>query len=243
MQYARQPRAARDAASRATRRAPPSSAPSPNGTTRRSSTRILELRREAAKLLGYRQLRRVSLVPKMASTPDEVLAFLRDLARRAQAVRRARLRRARDVRARRARPRRRSSRGTSPTRRRSSRTQRYAFSEQEVRQYFPEDKVLAGPVPRRRDALRRRDPRGDSAATWHPTVRFFEIRDRDGALVGQFYLDLYARAGKQGGAWMDDADQPPPRRRRACSIPVAYLTCNFAAPVGRQARDCSRTTK
>ena len=66
---------------------------------------------------------------------------------------------------------------------------------------------------------------------WHPDVRFFAIRDRAGALVGQFYLDLYARPSKRGGAWMDDAIT---RRRKASALqtPVAYLNCNFSAPVG-----------
>jgi oligopeptidase A len=77
--------------------------------------------------------------------------------------------------------------------------------------------------------------RAASAPAWHPTVRFFEIRDRAGALVGQFYLDLYAREGKQSGAWMDDAIN---RRRTGAGIqhPVAYLTCNLPAPVERDGR-------
>ncbi len=69
------------------------------------------------------------------------------------------------------------------------------------------------------------------APVWHPDVRFFEIRSSDGELVGQFYLDLYARESKRGGAWMDDAIT---RRRRGDHIqtPVTYLTCNFSRPVG-----------
>ena len=107
---------------------------------------------------------------------------------------------------------------------------RYAFSEQEVRQYFPEDQVLAGlfRVVETIYGVRIRETR---APTWHPTVRFFDIRDGGGNLVGQFYFDLYAREGKQGGAWMDDAIN---RRRSGTTVqhPVAYLTCNLSAPVG-----------
>jgi oligopeptidase A len=74
--------------------------------------------------------------------------------------------------------------------------------------------------------------REGAAAVWHPSVRFFDVLDRAGALVGQFYLDLYARAGKRGGAWMDNAIN---RRRQGARVqhPVAYITCNFSAPVSR----------
>jgi len=89
--------------------------------------------------------------------------------------------------------------------------------------------------------------RASSAPLWHEAVRFFDVRDAAGKLIGQFYMDLYARNSKRGGAWMDDAIT---RRRIAPSMhvpleiqtPVAYLNCNFA-PRRRQARRCLRTTK
>jgi oligopeptidase A len=98
-----------------------------------------------------------------------------------------------------------------------------------VRQYFPEDQVLLG-LFRVVETIYGVHIHESSAATWHPSVRFFDITDRNGALVGQFYFDLYAREGKQGGAWMDDAIN---RRQVAGAIqhPVAYLTCNLSAPV------------
>jgi oligopeptidase A len=110
------------------------------------------------------------------------------------------------------------------------REQRYAFSEQEVKQYFPEDAVLSG-LFGLVEKLFGLHIKASSAPVWHEAVRFFDIRDNKGALIGQFYLDLYARASKRGGAWMDDAIT---RRRTAKGIqlPVAYLNCNFAAPVG-----------
>jgi oligopeptidase A len=99
-----------------------------------------------------------------------------------------------------------------------------------VKQYFTEEQVLAGMfglVERIYGIAIRRD----QAEVWHPDVRFYTLTDRGGEKIGQFYLDMYARAGKRGGAWMDDAIA---RRRSGGGIqaPVAYLTCNFSAPVG-----------
>jgi oligopeptidase A len=195
--------------------------------------RILALRREAAELLGYRNYAELSLVPKMANTADEVLAFLRDLGRRAKPFAE------RDYAELTAFAK--SDLGLTDfapwdlayaTEKLKAR--RYAFSEQEVRQYFPEDRVLAGlfRVVHEIYGITIRDAK---AATWHPSVRFYDLTDRDGALIGQFYLDLYARDHKQGGAWMDDAIN---RRRAGARLqhPVAYLTCNLSAPVeGRPA--------
>ncbi len=191
--------------------------------------RILVLRHEMALLLGYRNYAEVSLVPKMAQTPTEVAAFLRDLASRARpfaqqdyadlaSFAREKL----------------GIADLAPwdlafaTER--LKAERYAFSEQEVRQYFPEDLVLAG-LFRVTETIYGVHIREASAPVWHPAVRFFDITDRGGTLVGQFYFDLYAREGKQGGAWMDDAIN---RRRTGASLqhPVAYLTCNLSAPVG-----------
>ena len=110
------------------------------------------------------------------------------------------------------------------------RQKRYAFSDQEVKLYFPEDAVLAG-LFRLVGTLYGVRIAPASAPVWHEDVRFFDLRDAAGGLVGQFYLDLYARDTKRGGAWMDDARA---RRRRGDAIqtPVAYLTCNFSRPVG-----------
>src|SRR5258705_1716167 len=195
--------------------------------------RILELRREAALLLGYANYAEVSVVPKVARSVGEVLAFLRDLARRAKpfaerdyaelvAFARERL----------------GIADLAPwdvaCATEKLKAARFAFSEQEVRQYFPEDKVLAG-LFRVAETLYGIAIRESRAPTWHPAVRFFDVTDAAGALVGQFYLDNYARAGKQGGAWMDDAIN---RRRVGARVqyPVAFLTCNLSAPVeGRPA--------
>ena len=191
--------------------------------------RILELRRASARLLGYGNYAQVSLVPKMANDPDEVVAFLRDLARRARPFAERDFAElsafARD------------ELGLSELApwdvayaAERLKAARYAYSEQEVRQYLPEDGVLAGlfRVVETIYGVRIEESR---AATWHPSVRFFHIRDGAGALVGEFYFDLYAREGKRSGAWMDDAIN---RRRVPGGVrhPVAYLTCNLSAPVG-----------
>ena len=191
--------------------------------------RILELRRKEAQLLGYANFAELSLVPKMAQTPSEVLAFLRDLASRAHpfaerdyaellAFGQSELG-IDDV-----------SAWDLPYISEKLKARRYSYSEQEVRQYFPEDRVLAG-LFRVVETIYGVHVHPGIAETWHPSVRFFEILDTHGALVGQFYLDLYAREDKQSGAWMDDAIN----RRHAhdrLQHPVAYLTCNFSGPVG-----------
>ncbi len=189
--------------------------------------RILALRAEEAELLGYANFAEVSLVPKMARSPSEVLSFVRDLARRARpfaerdyaevtAFARDELGIA-DPQA-----------WDLPYASEKLRQRRYDFSDQEVKRYFREDRVLAG-LFRLVETIYGVAIAGSQAPVWHPDVRFFDIRDRDGGLVGQFYLDLYAREGKQSGAWMDDAVN---RRREGERIrnPVAFLTCNFSPP-------------
>ena len=189
--------------------------------------RILRVRKEAARLLGYHNFAEVSLVPKMAQSPDEVLRFLRDLGRRAKPYAE------RDYAELTAFAR--NELGMSDFApwdfayaAEKLKASRYAFSEQEVRQYFPEDKVLAG-LFRVVETIYGVTIQEANAPVWHRSVRFFDVRGRDGGLVGQFYFDLYARAGKQGGAWMDDAIN---RRRLDATIqhPVAYMTCNLSPP-------------
>ncbi len=191
-------------------------------------SQILALRAEEARMLGYNNYAEVSLVPKMADTPAQVLGFLRELAAKAKpfaekdlaelaAFAKAEL-------------------GIEQLEpwdasyaSEKLRVARYAFSEQEVKQYLPEPKVLEGlfGVVEKLYGVRILP---DSGPVWHPDVRFFRI-EREGALVGQFYLDLYARDTKKGGAWMDSAIT---RRRLVSGIetPVAYLVCNFSGPVG-----------
>ena len=122
------------------------------------------------------------------------------------------------------------------------RQKRYAFSDNEVKRYFPEDAVLGRPLPRDRDALRRAHQAGAGRDLAPGRALLRDRATRKGGRVGQFYLDLYARDGKRGGAWMDDAQQPPaPRRGRADAGGLPHLQLLRA---GRRAsRRSSPTTR
>lgn len=187
---------------------------------------ILKLRDEEAKLLGYPNFAEVSLVPKMASSPSQVIGFLDDLAQRARPFAENDLAELRAFA--------KSELGLDDLQAwdityasEKLREQRYAFSEQEVKQYFPEPKVVGG-LFRLIQNMFGVEIRPDAGPVWHPDVKFYRI-EKKGQLVGQFYLDLYARSGKRGGAWMDDA-----RGRKNLpgdlQTPIAYLTCNFTEP-------------
>jgi oligopeptidase A len=187
---------------------------------------LLKLRDEEAALLGYKNFAEVSLVTKMAETPVQVIAFLEDLAQRARPFAETDLAELRAFARERLGLEQLEAWDTTYASEKL-REERYAFSEQELKQYFPEPKVMEG-LFRVIQTLYGVTIKPDSAAAWHPDVKFFRI-ERDGQLVGQFYLDLYARSGKRGGAWMDGARD----RRRLLSntqTPVAYLVCNFTEP-------------
>jgi Zn-dependent oligopeptidase len=163
---------------------------------------ILTLRHEEAQLLGYQNYAEVSLVSKMAETPQQVIDFLEDLARRAQPFAAKDLQEVRQFA--------REELGMDTVEAwdlayvsEKLRERRYAFSEQEVKQYFPEHKVVGG-LFGLVEKLFSVKIAPDQAPVWHRDVKFFRI-ERDGKLIGQFYLDLYARSGKRGGAWMNDA--------------------------------------
>ena len=191
--------------------------------------RILKLRQEDAALLGYPNFAEVSLVPKMAQTPAQVVAFLRDLASRARPFAESDLQELRAFAG--------DELGLGKLESwdiayasEKLRAQRYAFSDQEVKEYFPETQVLPGMFHLVQRLYQISITEG-KAETWHDDVRFFDIRNAGGELIGRFYVDLYARTTKRGGAWMDSAIS---RRRRdaAIQVPVAYLACNFSGPVG-----------
>ncbi len=187
---------------------------------------ILKLRNEEARLLGYANFAEVSLVPKMATSPQQVIGFLDDLARSARPFAENDLAELRAFA--------KAELGLDTLHAwdvtfasEKLRERRYAFSEQEVKMYFPEHKVTGG-LFRLIQTMFGVEIRPDSSPLWHPDVKFFRI-EKAGRLVGQFYLDLYARKGKRGGAWMDDA-----RGRKNLGgdvqTPIAYLTCNFTEP-------------
>jgi oligopeptidase A len=189
---------------------------------------ILKLRQEAAQLLGYANYAEESLVTKMAQSPVQVTDFLLSLAQRARPFAERDMAELREYA---------QKLGLDEMEAwdvayvsEKLREERYAFSDQEVKQYFPEHKALQG-LFRVISTLYGVEVRKSQAPVWHSDVGFYEIVDGSGQLIGQFYIDLYARDKKRGGAWMDEAIT---RRRKAHGIetPVAYLTCNFSAPVG-----------
>jgi len=191
---------------------------------------IVTLRAEEAQLLGFANFGELSLAAKMAETPQQVVDFMRELAQRARPFAEKDLVELREF----------AKTKLNINDMRSwdvayasekLREQRYAFSEQEVKQYFPEDAVMAG-LFKLVETLFGLQIKPAQAPVWHETVRFFDIRDAKGGLVGQFYFDLYARNSKRGGAWMDDVITRRRLDNGSIQTPVAYLNCNFSAPVG-----------
>lgn len=186
--------------------------------------RVLALRAELGALLGFANYAEYSIATKMAEDAPQVLGFLRDLAARAKPYAqrdRAELEAfARDELALAA-----LEAWDLAFAAEKLKQARYSYSEQDVKQYFTEPKVLDGLFSVIR-SLYGLEVQPDSAPVWHPDVRFFRVVDAQGVLVGQFYLDLYAREGKRGGAWMDDCRN---RRETAAGVqtPLVYLVCNF----------------
>ncbi len=191
---------------------------------------ILTLRQEEAQLLGYPHFAAVSLAAKMAQSSEEVTGFLRDLAARARPFA------DKDVAEMRAFA---AEHLNLPDPQawdwpfvgEKLKEARYAFSEQDVKNYFPAPQVLAG-LFKIVETLFEVSIHRDSAPVWHPAVEFYRI-ERGGVLLGQFYLDPGARAGKRGGAWMDEVRTRWLRPDSAAlQTPVAHLVCNFAEGVG-----------
>ena len=191
---------------------------------------MLALRLEEAKLLGYRNFGELSVVPKMAESPEHVVTFLRDLASKARPFAEQDLADLREF----------ATQQLSlpdpqawdwPYVSEKLKEARYAFSEQEVKQYFPAPKVLAG-LFKIVETLFDVNIREDHAPVWNAGVKFYRI-ERASHLVGQFYLDPSARTGKRGGAWMDDVRSRWLRPdTHQLQTPVAHLVCNFAEGVG-----------
>ncbi len=190
---------------------------------------ILDLRQELARLLGFAHYSELSLASKMAESTDQVLSFLRDLAVRSKPFAEQDLAELKAFAA---------EQGLDDLQSwdvgyysERLRQQRYSISQEEVRAWFPVDKVLTGlfAIVQKLYGIEIRELKGFD--TWHPDVRLFEISE-NGQHVGRFFFDLYARANKRGGAWMDGARD---KRRDADGqliAPVANLVCNFTPPVG-----------
>ncbi|WP_312942666.1 M3 family metallopeptidase, partial [Stutzerimonas balearica] len=192
---------------------------------------ILDLRQELAKLLGYASYAELSLATKMAESPEQVLGFLRDLAVRSKPFAEKDLAELRAFAA---------EQGLDDLKSWDTgyyaeklRQSRYSLNQEELRAYFPIDKVLAGlfAVVQRLYGIEIVELEDFDA--WHPEVRLFEIREH-GEHVGRFFFDLYARANKRGGAWMDGARDKRRDAEGRLISPVANLVCNFTPPVGER---------
>ncbi len=192
---------------------------------------ILELRQELAKLLGFANFSELSLATKMAENNDQVLTFLRDLAQRSKPFAEQDLSELKGYA---------NEQGCADLQSwdvgyysEKLRERRYSISQEILRAYFPIDKVLSGlfAIVQKLYGIEIAELKGFDS--WHPDVRLFEIRE-NGQHVGRFFFDLYARANKRGGAWMDGARDK--RRTAAGNVvsPVANLVCNFTPAVGDQ---------
>ncbi|MBS0589462.1 MAG: M3 family metallopeptidase, partial [Proteobacteria bacterium] len=189
---------------------------------------IMALRHEGARLIGFANAAEDSLATKMAGTPERVLAFLRDLAARAKPVAQRELEELREF-----------ARGELNIAdlqpwdvayaAEKLRVKKYALSEEELKPYFPAEAAIAGLFAIVERVFGVRFVARDGVEVWHPDVRYYDVVDAQGKTIAGAYFDLYARAGKRGGAWMDTC-----RSRYADGArvhpPVAYLTCNFAPP-------------
>jgi oligopeptidase A len=193
--------------------------------------KIMALRFEAAQLLGFANAAEESLATKMAGSTDEVLAFLRDLVARAKPVAQRELEELREFA--------RNELGLQTLESwdvgyasEKLRLARYALDEEQLKAYFPLPSVLNGlfAVAGKLYGITV-EPARERVDVWHPDVRYCEVRAADGQLLAGVYLDLYARSGKRGGAWMDVC-RARFRDGDATQLPVAFLTCNFAPPAG-----------
>ena len=195
-------------------------------------TEILALRHEQAQLLGYRNFAELSVATKMADTPDEVEAFLLNLARRARAPAEAELAELRAYAQRRDR-----LDALQPWDlayyAEKLKQEKLGLSEEELRPYFPLQPVLQGMFDLVQRLYGVRIEAAPETTTWHPEVTAYALKDGNGAPAGLFYLDAFARPEKRSGAWMDECVN---RRRTARGIqqPSAYLTCNFTPPLADQ---------
>ncbi|MDU5190925.1 MAG: oligopeptidase A, partial [Mixta calida] len=190
----------------------------------------LALRHELAQLLGFDSYAHKSLATKMAQSPSQVIDFLTDLAQRARPQAEKELERLRAFA--------KHEHGIDELQPwdltyygEKQKQHLYAISDEQLRPYFPEERAVNGlfEVVKRIYGISAKERK--DVDVWHPDVRFFDLYDEDGELRGSFYLDLYARENKRGGAWMDDCVGMMRKADGSLQKPVAYLTCNFNRPV------------
>ena len=194
---------------------------------------ILTLRVELAKLLGFNTYTELSLATKMAENPQQVLDFLDHLAERAKPQGEKELQELKDY----------CKKEFGVTElapwdigfySEKQKQHLYAINDEELRPYFPENRVISGLFKLIKRIFNIRAVEREGVDTWHKDVRFFDLIDENDQLRGSFYLDLYAREHKRGGAWMDDCIGRKRKLDGSIQTPVAYLTCNFNAPIGNK---------
>lgn len=191
--------------------------------------KILKLRHEEALLLGFPSYAHLSLATKMAQDPEEVINFLENLARKSKPQGQREVQELREYA---------QSLGLDDLQPWDMKFysqklchERYAYDPQELRPYFGVEKVVSGlfEVAQRLYNVTFRPRFG--VDVWHPDVRCYDIYDRFSSKIGTFFIDLFAREGKQGGAWMDECMSRRYRSDGSLQLPVAYLVCNFTPPV------------
>jgi oligopeptidase A len=188
---------------------------------------ILRLRHEAARLLDFANYAEYALATRMAHSVDEVLQFLRELARSARAAAQKEFAALEEFAGRKL-----EAWDVSFYAERMQR-QLYSISQEELRPYFPLPRVLSGLFETAERLFNVRITEHPGVPVWHPDVRFFDINTASGTHVGSFYLDPYARPNKRSGAWMDECIGRK-RLPSGAALPVAYLVCNFLPPTGEQ---------
>lgn len=185
---------------------------------------------EIAEMLGFNTYADLSLVTKMAESKEQVLGFLEDLAKRSKAQAQEEVKEVQAYA---------KSKGVSdlkpwdyPYYSEMLKQEKYSISDEQIRPYFPLNKVLSGlfNLVKNLFGIEVRPHLGMD--TWHKDVSFYDIHDKDGNLLGGFYTDLYARERKNGGAWMDSCVGRRYRQDGSLQTPVAYLICNFMPPIG-----------
>jgi oligopeptidase A len=191
---------------------------------------ILSLRQQEAELLGFASYAEASLVTKMARSTDEVLTFLMDLAIKAKPQAEKELAELRAFAA---------EQGAEELQpwdltfwSERLREARFSISEEELRPWFPAERVISGMFNIVERVFGVRIRQRDGVDSWHQDVRFYDVVDNNDEPMASFYLDMYARTGKRGGAWMDDCLGRVRHQDGSLQKPVAYLTCNFAPPAG-----------
>ncbi|WP_111976779.1 oligopeptidase A [Algibacillus agarilyticus] len=191
----------------------------------------LALRHELANLLDFNNSAEKSIATKMAETPEQVLTFLSDLAQKSKNQAHNEFSELLSFA--------KEKHGINKLEAWDTtyyaeklKQEKYSISDEELKPYFPEDKVLSGLFITVKKLFGLNVKEISSFDTWHPSVRFFEITDSQGQHRGRFYLDLYARENKRGGAWMADCVSRRLTIDNSLQHPIAFLTCNFNKPIG-----------